>query len=643
MKNKIKKIGFILSLSFLSLFIFNNVYSQVPDAINFQAIARSANGEVMPNTDIMIQLSILDGGAEGTQVYREIRSLTTNSYGSFSFQIGRDPFMVEGEFSAIDWASGDKYLKVDYDPTASLSFELSLGTIEFVSVPYAFASGAVSYIDLTGVQDGDVLVYNSTSGKFEPEQISATSMEWDNIENKPNFSTVATSGDYNDLTNTPTIPTVPTNISEFTNDAGYVTENTQLTEGQVDNYVSNNGYLTTETDPQFNAWDKDYNDLTNTPTIPTVPTNVSEFTNDAGYVTENTQLTEGEVDAYVSNNGYLTTETDPQFNAWDKDYNDLTNKPTIPTVPTNVSEFTNDAGYVTENTQLTEGQVDNYVSNNGYITTEVDGSVTNEIQNLDQVLTQNNSAGNKKITNLADPTEAQDATNKAYVDALLARIEMLENEVFSFTDSRDGNVYQTVTIGNQVWMAENLKYLPQVNTGGYYVYDYNGTSVSDAKATTNYQTYGVLYNWSAAMAGASSSDANPSGVQGVCPDGWHLPSDAEWKELEIYLGMSQTDADATGWRGTNEGSKLAGNSSLWNSGALASDSEFGSSAFSALPGGYRHYNGSLHLIEDCGYWWSATEIDTSYAWGRLLNYGSSSVYRNDYPKEHGFSIRCVKD
>ncbi|MBQ3734074.1 MAG: hypothetical protein II859_08955, partial [Bacteroidales bacterium] len=119
------------------------------------------------------------------------------------------------------------------------------------------------------------------------------------------------------IQNKPTIPTVPTNVSAFQNDAQYVTQ-TQL---------DNAGYLTgyTETDPQFNAWDKDYNDLTNKPAIPTVPTNVSAFQNDAGYLTS-------------------YTETDPQFNAWDKDYNDLTNKPTIPTVPTSVSAFQNDAG-----------------------------------------------------------------------------------------------------------------------------------------------------------------------------------------------------------------------------------------------------------------------------------------------------------
>src|SRR5690554_6744787 len=102
----------------------------------------------------------------------------------------------------------------------------------------------------------------------------------------------------------------------------------------------------------------------------------------------------------------------------------------------------------------------------------------------------------------------------------------------AFTDPRDGNVYKIITIGDQVWMAENLAYLPSVNMVAdgsedaagsyYYVYGYDGTNVADAKATGNYATYDVLYNWTAAM--------------NACPDGWHLPSDAEWTELTDYLG-----------------------------------------------------------------------------------------------------------
>ena len=163
-----KKIIFTICFLMASMFL---TAQDVPQAINFQAIARDANSEVMANTPIMIQLTILDGSPEGELVYREIRSLTTNAYGSFSFQIGRDPYMAVGEFADIDWAGGRKFLKIDYDPTATLSFNLSLGTVEFVSVPYAFAAGSVSYIDATGANDGDVLAYNATTGRFEPRTL----------------------------------------------------------------------------------------------------------------------------------------------------------------------------------------------------------------------------------------------------------------------------------------------------------------------------------------------------------------------------------------------------------------------------------------------------------------------------------------
>jgi hypothetical protein len=116
-------------------------------------------------------------------------------------------------------------------------------------------------------------------------------------------------------------------------------------------------------------------------------------------------------------------------------------------------------------------------------------------------------------------------------------------ETGTFTDSRDEQSYTWVRIGDQVWMAENLRYLPAVMGPGmgsetephYYVYGYDGTDVSAAKETDNFRHYGVLYNWPAAMAGSSSSNSNPSGVQGVCPPGWHMPSDNEWTQLVDYV------------------------------------------------------------------------------------------------------------
>ena len=209
----------------------------------------------------------------------------------------------------------------------------------------------------------------------------------------------------------------------------------------------------------------------------------------------------------------------------------------------------------------------------------------------------------------------------------------------TFIDSRDGNEYNWVQIGDQVWMAENLAYLPSVNMVAdgsedaagsyYYVYGYDGTNVADAKATDNYATYGVLYNWTAAMDGEASSTTNPSGIQGVCPAGWHLPSDAEWTELTEYLGGTSDAGGKLKETGTTH----------WNSPNTGATNETG---FTALPGGYRIDNGSFD-IGYYGFWWSATGRNAADAWFRYMDYSNSSVSRSNYFKEVGFSVRCVRD
>jgi uncharacterized protein (TIGR02145 family) len=206
------------------------------------------------------------------------------------------------------------------------------------------------------------------------------------------------------------------------------------------------------------------------------------------------------------------------------------------------------------------------------------------------------------------------------------------------TDSRDAKTYSYKFIGTQVWMTENLAYLPAVSAPAsgsstepyYYVYDYEGTDPAAAKATTNYTTYDVLYNWPAAMNGAASSNSNPSGVQGVCPSGWHLPSDAEWTTLTDYLGGESVaggkmkEAGTAHWRDPNTGAT-------------------NESGFTALPGGYRNGRGTFYGIGVSGYWWSSTEDVTDIAWYRYLGDILSNVYRNNYFKEDGFSVRCLRD
>jgi len=220
----------------------------------------------------------------------------------------------------------------------------------------------------------------------------------------------------------------------------------------------------------------------------------------------------------------------------------------------------------------------------------------------------------------------------------------LEISIYSsqFVTDIDGNVYQTIQIGNQLWMAENLKVtqyrdgteIPNeidgpvwnaLTTGAYCIYNNNASNEVD--------TYGALYNWYAVADGRN-----------IAPEGWHVPTDDEWKELEMALGMSQSEVDATGYRGTNEGSKLAGNADLWNAGALENDSEFGSSGLLALPGGVRSSStGNFHSMGIAGYFGSTTEQSSEGWWVREVAYNYSGVTRSGGDKETGFAVRCLSD
>jgi len=214
----------------------------------------------------------------------------------------------------------------------------------------------------------------------------------------------------------------------------------------------------------------------------------------------------------------------------------------------------------------------------------------------------------------------------------------------------DGNVYQTVVIGLRTWMAANLnvthyadgRAIPLIeNTltwealgnqeAAFCWYDNNAS---------NGETYGALYSWTAAMDSSASSDLIPSGVQGVCPADWHLPSDEEWKELEISLGMSQEDADSEDFRGTDEGGKLKEVGSIYwatpNIGAT------NSSGFTSRPGGMRTNSVGFIDLWTRAIYWTATESGSSAAWERLLYFQSSDIARSRYVKNQGLSVRCLR-
>ncbi len=216
----------------------------------------------------------------------------------------------------------------------------------------------------------------------------------------------------------------------------------------------------------------------------------------------------------------------------------------------------------------------------------------------------------------------------------------------TFTDSRDGHVYKYKKIGTQTWMAENLAYLPKVHPDSdtssvdkrFYVYGFKDMDVNVAKNTENYQKFGVLYNWPAAVNGASGNNSVLSDKQGACPAGWHVPSDTEWMLLEKNLGMNEADLVKEGKRYSGYVYKKLKSLIGWDD----DDIFIGQSGFNALPGGLE-YRGASVALNQTVYFWTSTPFDDRRAAYRNFFYGTG-IYRTlKAPMEMGLSVRCVKN
>jgi len=214
----------------------------------------------------------------------------------------------------------------------------------------------------------------------------------------------------------------------------------------------------------------------------------------------------------------------------------------------------------------------------------------------------------------------------------------------------DHNVYYPVNIGNQTWLNTNLKttHYPDGSTiqhiedritwffmpwyqPAYCWYDSWGT-IADA--------YGNLYTWPAAMNISSAGDIKTGIVQGVCPDGWHLPSDNEWKQLELFLGMSQAEVEHEGWRGNNEGGKMKyAGIEFWTTPNTGATNEI---SFGALPSGWRDGAGYFVNIRTSTRFWSSSSRG-DYAWVRQLDNNSSRINRFTTGVYEGLPVRCIKD
>ena len=404
----------------------------------------------------------------------------------------------------------------------------------------------------------------------------------------------------------------------------------------VDDYLEHHSISSiVETDPTVPDWAKestkpayDYSEIANTPDL----------------------------------SGYLTVETDPTVPDWAKettkpayDYSEIVNTPDL-------------SGYLT-----------------GYT----------ETQTLADVTAQGNSAGNRQLKNVSDPTEPQDAVTKSYLDQLVSnltgliqdlqqQLDSLQNVVNALTGGgavidekscpgtptvtdHEGNVYATVQIGEQCWMRDNLRTTTSPSTGTYLIpvadadYTYTGKQArwyNNDSATYAPMNFGLLYNWNAAVdtfntaygeTSVNNSSSNalsvsfPGNRRGVCPAGWHLPSDAEWSQLTDYVGsqseytcgsdntnIAKALASTTGWNTSTSSCGVGNNQSANN----ATD-------FSVVPAG----NSDGSSFSDAGNFanfWSSTGL-SYFAYYRYLYYRYANVSRYNLNKSNGISVRCLRD
>ena len=513
-------------------FTLSTIQAQAPQKMTYQAVVRDASNNLITNTQVGIEINILQSSVTGMIVYTETKTPTTNNNGLLTIEFGG-----QTGFDTITWANGPYFLETKIDPNNSGTYTIT-GTSQLLTVPYA--------------------LYAKTA-----ESIS-----------------------------------------------GNINEN----------------------DPIYSAWNKSYNDLINKPNIIDTVSEVLDTT---------TQFIRTEIDGSITNEIQNLAQVSAINNSVNTQLKDVNN-------PTD----DNDAA-----TKIYVDQMMQIMENNGL--TVVDFSSNNQIMTINNpIIFTDNSAinptswnwdfGDGNTSTTQNPTHIY-TTAGTYSVSLTASNGVLNKTetkidyitIFEGVTDIDGSFYNVVTIGTQVWMKENLRVthypngdpIPHItdnttwgnladdNTSDAYCY-FNNDSAGYANS------YGAIYSYAAAIGDNWTRDNNSN--QGVCPDGWHLPTEAEWTTLSTYLGGTSVAGGKMKEAGTTH----------WNSPNTGADN---SSDFTALPSGYRHLtNGSFNDLHNYGYWWSNHENSTQ-AWYVNPRFNSTELLSNPNGKSGGFAIRCIKD
>lgn len=519
---KIKTLAIVIALQFIAIFAISQTAK-----FNYQAVVRDNLGNPLVNTMVDIDVRILQGAVDGTEVFAEYHATETNGFGLVTLEIGS----VE-DLSVIDWSADTYFFEVTVDD------EL-MGTSQLLSVPMAVSATYAENYD-----ESDPVYTMAPASTITNDDIN----DWSSAYSWGDHSGLYLPADY-----TP----------EIVEEDPLYSAAPASTIASVDIGHWNQAYLWGDHDGLYLP--SDYSETDPVYTMAPASTITNDDINDWSTAY-----------AWGDHSGlYLPSDYSP-------DYSNLVN--------------------------LTDDQ---------------------------------DIAGTKNFTGtvtVPTPVNEFDAVPKEYVDELLDRILDLEIATGLKVQDIDGNLYNTVTIGTQVWMKENLK-VESYNDGSPISYVNNDFqwNIQSAGAYTqadhnpDYKdTYGNLYNWHAVTTG------------NLCPAGWHVPSAAEWDELETYL----TD-NGYGYGGS--GSDVAKSLSatvLWSSSATTGNvgndlPSNNSSGFTALPASFMR--GSNDFPGSETYFWTSDEYNATNGEYRGWTSNTSSINTSISDKTRGFSVRCVKD